>query len=137
VYLVGQGANVMGPGTAMVQRIDWSRANETQLINALRGRGPGLGSVPEFVDDRRQMSRYKGMGCGCKQGCGLGLFETGLDVSGWSWPEYALVALGGYMLMSTVFTTGRAARRIAAIPGERRKSKAKMYRLKAAELSRR
>lgn len=136
MYLVGKGSNVMGPGTSMVQRIDWSRANETQLMNGLRGRGPGLGSVPEFVDDRRQMSRFKGMGCGCKK-CGLGLFDTGLDVSGWSWPEYALVALGGYMVMSTVFTTGRAARRIAAIPGQRRKSKAASYRLKAAELMRR
>ena len=136
MYLVGKGHEHMGPGTSMVQRIDWSRANETQMMNALRGRGAGLGSVPEFVDDRYQMSRFKGIGCGCKK-CGLGLFDTGLDVSGWSWPEYLLVALGGYMVLSTVFTTRRAVRRVAALPREARKRRAAAYRLKAAELSKR
>lgn len=135
MYLVGKGHEHMGPGTSMVQRIDWSRANETQLMDSVRGRG--LGSVPEFAADCRQMGRYKGMGCACSRGCGLGLFDSGMDLSTWGWPEWGIVALGGYMLFSTVFTTGRAARRIAAIPGQRRKSKAAALRLRAAELSRR
>jgi hypothetical protein len=96
----------------------------------------GLGSVPEFAADCRQMGRYKGMGCACRRECGLGLFDGGLNPSTWGWPELAIVFLGGYMVFSTVFTTGRAARRIAAIPGQRRKRKAAAYRLKAAELSR-
>ena len=143
MYLIGKGHEHMGPGTSMVQRIDWTRADENQLMKASqRGVGcvglgcVGLGSVPEFADDFRQMTRYRGMGCGCGK-CGMGLFDSGFNPSGWGWPEMAIVGLGAYMVLSTVFTTGRAARRIAAIPGERRKSKAAYYRKKAAELSKR
>lgn len=118
MYLIGQGHEHAGPGTSMVQRIDWTQDQETQLRNAMQGRGPGLGSVPEFVADLRQMTRHRGMGCGCKglAGCpcsaGLGLFETGIDLSGWSWPEWGIVAVGAYAVMSTVFTTQRGARRV-------------------------
>jgi hypothetical protein len=120
MYLIGKGSDVMGPGTSTVQRIDWTRAQETQLMNAMRGRGPGLGcvglgclglgSVPEFADDRRQMTRYRGMGCACRNG--LGLFDSGLDFSGWGGVEWALVAIGGYVALSTVFTTQRASTRV-------------------------
>jgi hypothetical protein len=119
MYLMGQGHEHTGPGTSMVQRVNWSQDQETQLRNALLGRGPGLGSVPEFAADLRQMTRYQGMGgCGCAglAGCpcsgGLGLFDSGLDFSGWGVPEFAIVALGGYVLLSTVFTTQRATRRV-------------------------
>lgn len=143
MYLMGQGHEHLGPGTSMVQRINWTQDQETQLRNAMQGRGPGLGSVPEFAADLRQMTRYRGMGCACKgfAGCpcsaGLGLFETGLDLSGWGWPEYVIVGLGAYVVASTVFTTGRAVSRVRAIPGERRRARAAAYRRKAAELSKR
>lgn len=40
--------------------------------------------------------------CGCHKGLlGLGIFDTGLDFSGWGITEWAIVALGGYMLFST------------------------------------
>lgn len=75
-------------------------------------------------------------GCGCGGKCGgMGLFESGIDVSGWGYAEWAVAIFGGYMVLSTVFTTRRAASRIAAIPGERRKRRAAKYRAKAAELS--
>lgn len=95
MYLVGQGHEHMGPGTSMVQRIDWTQAQESQLMNAARGLG-GCGCA--------------GLGCPCAKG--LGLFESGFDLAGWSWPEYAIVALAGYMVLSTVFTTQRATTRV-------------------------
>lgn len=74
-------------------------------------------------------------GLGCKCGGGLGLFDSGMDPSGWGLPEFGIVALGGYMLMSTLFTTKRAARRVKSAvsgayrgarksnPGRRRKAR--------------
>lgn len=75
-------------------------------------------------------------GCGCGGTCGgLGLFETGTDFTGWGWQEWALVGVGSYMLLSTLFTTQRAVSRVRALPGERRKRKAAKYRAMAAELT--
>jgi hypothetical protein len=67
----------------------------------------------------------------------LGLFDTGFDVSGWGWPEILIVVFGGYMVLSTVFQTGRAVRKVRAIPGERRKAKAARLRAEAAALTKR
>jgi ribose/xylose/arabinose/galactoside ABC-type transport system permease subunit len=75
------------------------------------------------------------LGCMCGGKCGLGLFDSGLDFTGWGIPEIVIVALGGYMLLSTVFTTSRAVKKVKAIPGERRKRKAAHYRKLASELS--
>lgn len=63
-------------------------------------------------------------------GRGLGLFDSGWDISTWGWQEWAIVALGGYMLFSTVSTTGRAARGLAAIPAKRRRRIAANRRLR-------
>lgn len=59
---------------------------------------------------------YRGFGCAC--GCGgccpqrgLGYFDTGWDISGWSYLEWGTVLLIGYMVMSTVFTTQRGYRK--------------------------
>ncbi len=119
MYLVGQGHQHIGPGTSMTQMIDWTRPQEREL------RTTGM----------------TGMGCpgGCAGSCGgtcggLGLFESGLDFSQWGAVEWAFVALGGYVLMSTVFTTGRAARAVARYPKERRKRKAAALRKRAKEL---
>jgi hypothetical protein len=43
----------------------------------------------------------------------MGLFDSGMDTSGWGWPEMVIVGLGGYMILSTLMTTKRAARRIS------------------------
>jgi len=69
-----------------------------------------------------------GCGCGCGGKCGMGLFEAGMDFTSWGWPEWTVALIGGYALISMWQTTGRAARTIRAIPGERRKARAAAYR---------
>jgi hypothetical protein len=66
------------------------------------------------------------MGCGCKSG--MGLFESGLDFGQWSGVEWTIAAVGGYMILSTFFTTQRVARRASDAAG-RVKTRAK--RIKA------
>src|ERR1700690_3476412 len=95
MYLTSGQPNIMGPGTGLVQRYNWTPQLESQMRGAFG----------------------KGMGCWCKglAGCkcgGLGLFDSGLDPSGWGWPEFGIVGLGAYMLLSTFMTTKRAARRV-------------------------
>ena len=100
--------------------------------------GMGNGTVVPIVaplDYQSPNSCSYGLnGCGCSS-CGMGIFETGIDFSGWGWPEWTIAILGGYMVLSTVFTTKRAVSGIAKIPGERRKRKAAHYRKMASELT--
>jgi hypothetical protein len=114
LYLPGQGHTHTGPGTSLVQMIDWTQAQEAQVNAALRG----LGLAP------------CGMGCACGGKCGmdqgLGLFESGFDFSQWGATEWAVVAVSGYVILSTVFTTQRGAARV-------RKSFKKYARRRAAE----
>lgn len=52
-----------------------------------------------------------GLGCACLSGVnGLGLFDTGLDLSGWGPMEWAVIGLGAFALYSMVSTTGRGVR---------------------------
>jgi hypothetical protein len=107
MYLMGNGSDIIGPGTSLVQRINWTQAQENQMR---RGMGcAGLGC--------------RGLGCGggcgndvrgkCSGACaGLGLFDSGLDYTTWGWPEWVIVGLSGYMVLSTLMTTKRAARSI-------------------------
>jgi hypothetical protein len=67
----------------------------------------------------------------------MGLFDSGMDFSQWSWQEWAIVVVGGYMVMSTVFTTSQGVSKVRRIPGERRKKRAAALRKEAAELSKR
>ena len=80
-------------------------------------------------------------GCPCSGGlggrCGMGLFDTGLDFSGWGLPEWGIVLVGAYFLFSGLFTGRAAVRRVRAMPGERRRAKAARLRKKAAELTKR
>ena len=62
----------------------------------------------------------QGMGCGCSGlGCscssGLGLFDSGMDFSAWGIPEWSIVAVGAYALLSLVGDTKRGARRVKAV----------------------
>ena len=138
MYLVGEGHEHMGPGTSMVQRINWTRPQEMRLMNASQGRGMGtVGMVPEFFSDCRTMGK-RGLGCGCTTpcaNCGLGLFDS-MDFTTWGWPEYVIIGIAGYMFVSTIFTTKRAVGRVRALPGERRKRKAASLRKQADELTR-
>ena len=47
-------------------------------------------------------------GGSCKSG--MGLFDSGMDFTQWTWQEWLVVGLGGYMLTSMVFGTKRAVR---------------------------
>jgi hypothetical protein len=42
----------------------------------------------------------------------MGLFDSGMDFSLWTWQEWLVVAMGGYMLTSMFFTGRRAARQV-------------------------
>jgi hypothetical protein len=89
MYLVGQGHEHLGPGTSMVQRINWTQHEEMQL---------------------------DGFGCACAEGHGLvgrglGLFDSGLDVSTWGVGEWAVVAFGVYAGMSLLGDTKRGVAR--------------------------
>jgi hypothetical protein len=102
MYLVGQGHEHMGPGTSMVQRYGLTQNEANRMAAASRGFGCGCAGLN---------------GCPCSKG-GLGLFDSGLDPSGWALPEFAIVGVGAYMVLSTVFTTKRAARRVrSAVSG--------------------
>jgi hypothetical protein len=73
----------------------------------------------------RQIAAPQGMGCaglGCPAGgagcgcAGMGLFDSGTDFTEWGWPEWGIVIVGGYMVLSTLFTTRRAVGRVKAFP---------------------
>lgn len=106
-YIKGRGHTHYGPGTSM-----------TQFLPPGAGLGAceSLGSLRTCCDScAAGGSCGRGLtGCGCGGNCnkGMGLFESGLDFSQWSGVEWTLVGIGGYMLLSTLFTTQRAARRV-------------------------
>lgn len=63
-----------------------------------------------------------GMGACCSScahggtcsGKGMGLFDSGTDISGWGWPEWSIVGVGaaaGLSLLSNVAQTGKSIRR--------------------------
>ena len=56
-----------------------------------------------------------GCGCGCGGGCsksGLGLFESGLDVSQWGVGEWSTAGIGLYLMASLLGDLGRAKRTV-------------------------
>lgn len=72
-----------------------------------------------------------GLGCvGCDGKCGgLGLFESGIDISQWGWQEWGLALLGGYVVMSVVSTTSRVGRSAGrAYQGVKRSAKRRSAR---------
>jgi len=119
MYVIGKGHDHEGPGTSLVQRINWTTGQEQEMQSAFAHGLSGAGGVAEFRSDCRMMSAgcsERGLGCGCagkcSKGCGLGFFDGGLDPSTFGPLEWGAVAVGGYVLFSTVFTTRRAARAV-------------------------
>jgi len=60
-----------------------------------------------------------GMGCcascasgGACSGHGMGLFDSGTDISGWGMPEWGLLGLGAFALYSMLSATRRGAGRV-------------------------
>lgn len=76
----------------------------------------------------------RGLGCGCAGG-GLGLFESGMDLSSWGWKEIGLVLLGVYAVGSMVFTTGRGVSRVRAIPQARKQRERARLQKRLKELT--
>ena len=101
MYRIGAGSDIMGPGTSLVQRINFNEPEETEMRGLGCARRAGLS------------------GCGC-DAPGLGVFDS-MDPTSWGWQEWAIVGAGGYILVSMFFTTKRAAR--AAGEGVRRARK--------------
>lgn len=106
MYVQGQGHEHLGPGTSMVQRINWTTGEEMRL--------KGLGCDGQCAD------------CSCG-GRGLGLFDSGFDPTTWGWPEWLVIGLGGYVATSMFFGAKRGAR--AAGEGARRAVKSGRKRL--------
>lgn len=103
-YITTTGPQLIGPGTGIIPRISWTTGQEASM---------GLGCS----------------GCSCGGSCseGLGLFDSGMDLSGWGWPEYAIAAFGVYALFGAWTTTKRAARSVGpGIRNVRRKVGAKV-----------
>jgi hypothetical protein len=79
-----------------------------------------------------------GLGCPglcCGGGCGLGLFDSGFDISQWGIMEWLTVAGGLYIVFSVFSTTKRGVAAARELPRKRRKSRAARLRAKAQELS--
>lgn len=49
----------------------------------------------------------QGLGCDCQERKGLGLFDGGFDPSTWGIGEYAVLAVGAYLVLSIAGDTRR------------------------------
>ena len=54
-------------------------------------------------------------GCGCGGNCGMGLFDSGMDFTTWGAPEWAIVAIGLYSVLSLLGDTKRGYERTKRI----------------------
>jgi hypothetical protein len=103
------------------------------------GQAPALPS-PGLSGIRRGL----GCGCGCGGVCssprGLGLFDS-TDYTTWGWMEWSVVAVGAFMIISTLRSLGRGGRRVARTyrkirraPQRRAKERAGRLRREAREI---
>ena len=86
-YITTSGPQLIGPGTGNIPRISWTTGQEASM----------------------------GLGCACGGDCGncgngLGLFDSGFDLTQWGWPEYAVAAFAVYALFGAWTTTKRGVR---------------------------
>ena len=94
----------------------------------------GMGTcIGPFENPGYRGSCAQGLGCGCNKG--MGLFDSGFDISTWSIGEWSIVGIAVYAVLSMFFTTSRAVGRVRALPGERRKRRAAALRTEASELT--
>jgi hypothetical protein len=89
MYMIGRGHEHLGPGTSMVEFLERTR------------QAAGLGCVNCPTKD-----------CGVC-GPGLGIFDSGLDLTQWGPMEFTLSALGIFALFSMFQTTRAGARRVS------------------------
>jgi hypothetical protein len=101
-YMQGNGHTHYGPGTSLTQFLPVGMGG-CETIQSLQ-------SCCDSCSDGGSCGR--GLGCACENK-GMGLFESGLDFSQWSYVEWTLVGLGSYMFLSTVFATSRGVDRVS------------------------
>lgn len=65
-------------------------------------------------------AKKMGLGCSSCQSKGVGLFDSGLDVSGWGIAEWAIAGIGIYALASTFVQTKRNYQRVRRVVRRRR-----------------
>lgn len=108
----------------------------TSLVQFIRGGMGQYHGTPTYFATPAGQAGIRGLGCagkcGCKD-CGMngwgdggglfntGLFSSGLDVTQWGPGEYAVCAIGAYMLFSTAFATKQAATYARGVPRRARK----------------
>ena len=73
-----------------------------------------------------------GGGCGCASCKGLGLFDSGLDVTQWGAAEWAVAALGVYLAMNILGDVSGGVKRVKRFSTRRRRRKAAIKRLREA-----
>jgi hypothetical protein len=75
-----------------------------------------------------------GLGCvqcggTCGQGQGLGLFDSGLDLTGWGWPEYAVAAVSVWGILGIFGSSRRAYSGVSKAVRKRKSRSSKRERL--------
>lgn len=112
--------------------LESSSPHSLGLRNNMTVPSPGFDENPLLINQKRFW------GAGIQGYSGMGLFDTGLDFTGWGFGEWFLVAAGTWMAYSTFKQTGRTVRQagptLAAAAGRRRKSKAARLRAQAKKL---
>jgi hypothetical protein len=70
--------------------------------------------IPSFPPNgQAPWNAQVGLGCpGMCGGSGMGLFDSGFDISNWGWEEWLTVVGGLYAVVSVFSTTSRAARSV-------------------------
>lgn len=132
---VNTGVSFDTPSGGIAERARWAR-------RGMQGWGPRLQYPGAGMDGMGHYHHDCGCGCGGAGTCGssgLGLFDSGLDYTGWGFPEFAIViGVGMFALYSMFSTTKRGVKSgylgLEGAAQRRRKRRAARYRAKAKRL---
>ena len=101
--------------------VDFFPCPYDQVVDAFDSIPPS--AIPQPID--------QGCSCGCSGGCGgmsgLGIFDSGMDLSGWGVTEWLIVAVGLYGAISLFSDTRRT---VGSVRKSRRSSQARARRKK-------
>lgn len=67
---------------------------------------------PQLPQGMQIQGGMSGLGCDCRGCRGLGLFDSGLNLAGWGWAEWAAVIVGMYVVFSVFSSTRRTVGRV-------------------------
>lgn len=83
---------------------------------------------PPLRTKRTIGGKKSGCGCGCGGGCaknpsvGMGLFDSGADISGWGMPEWSIVGLASLGALSVLVQTSKGTSSLGRAIRRRRRS---------------